>query len=392
MKKKQQHGFHVIELSIVAVVLLVLGFVGYRVLSKNTLNKVGGGNDWSRGCSGKGIVKMTHQPMDLKDVQSIIPAGTLAAEHVTPIDHLYFYPKDMQNRDAAPVYAMADGYLVDYSERSQNVGDGSARKSEYRIAIQHNCSIVSYFDLLTSLDSSITSKLKPGSGQRIEVKAGQVVGRVGAQSLDTAVYNFDMTLPGFVNPDSYKREFWKIHTDDFFKYFDEPLKSQMLALNPRKVEPRGGKIDYDIKGKLIGNWFKEGTNGYEGTKQYDGYGRDGKGYWSGHFAIVPDAINPSTVHVSFGDYQGRAKQFTAKTGSVDPAKVGPSDGLVKIEYVQYANPNMGPGMLAGVNSSLEGTLLVQLLDNGDKLKLEAFPGKAAADVSGFGSAASVCVR
>ncbi|MCH8908147.1 MAG: hypothetical protein IH840_13745 [Candidatus Heimdallarchaeota archaeon] len=32
----------------------------------------------------------------------------------------------------------------------------------------------------------------------------------------------------------------------------------MLEKNPRTVEPFGGKIDYDIDGRLIGNWYLQG--------------------------------------------------------------------------------------------------------------------------------------
>jgi len=33
----------------------------------------------------------------------------------------------------------------------------------------------------------------------------------------------------------------------------------LYGKNPRTVEPRGGKIDFDIDGVLSGNWFLEGT-------------------------------------------------------------------------------------------------------------------------------------
>ncbi len=48
-------------------------------------------------------------------------------------------------------------------------------------------------------------------------------------------------------------------TVDTFDYFDEPVKSQLLAKSLRIALPVGGKIDYDIDGKLIGNWFREGS-------------------------------------------------------------------------------------------------------------------------------------
>ncbi|MFC1944114.1 hypothetical protein ACFLX5_01230 [Chloroflexota bacterium] len=37
-----------------------------------------------------------------------------------------------------------------------------------------------------------------------------------------------------------------------------------MTKNIRQVEPPGGKIDHDVYGRLIGNWFVKGTNGYQG--------------------------------------------------------------------------------------------------------------------------------
>ena len=398
-KQKLRNQDGLAHLGAIVLVLLVVGFIGFVAYKV----KNGGGNDkqsqgggqlsLSKDCTGKGKITMGHLPMDMDDVQVVLPIGTLAGAHVTPIDHLYFYPKDMQNRDAAPVYAMADGKIISYQERTQNVDQGTAKQGEYRIEIQHNCDIVSYFDLLTSLDDSIKSKLAGGE-RNVPVKAGQVIGRVGAQSLDTAVYNYGMTLKGFVNPKSYEAEPWKIHTDDFFKYFNDDMSKVMLAKNPRSAEPRGGKIDYDIKGKLVGNWFEEGTNGYAGAKEFQNGNNPGggKGYWNGHFSIAPDAINPDVTNLSFGYYQSEAKQFSAKDGSPDPATIGQSDGVVKYELVQYLYPpNRADEAQAARSQEVKGTVLLQVLDN-DKLKLETFPGKTASQVTGFTSVAKTYKR
>lgn len=387
---------HVGLILLLLIVIGVVGFAGFKVIkeqkNKNTVNSQNG--DVTKDCQGNGMVKMTHMPMDLKDVNTILPVGTLAGAHVTPIDHLYFYPKDMTNRDAAPVYAMADGYIVNMQVRSQQVDTGQSQKDEYRLMIQHNCDTASYFDLLTSLDPSIKDQLQPNASVRVPIKAGQVVGRVGAQSLDTAIYNYGMELKGFVNPASYEAEPWKIHTDDFFTYFNEDLRNQMLVLNPRKVAPFGGKIDYDVSGKLVGNWFQEGTNGYAGPKEYQNGNNPGggKGYWNGHFSIAPDAIDPSLTDISFGDYQGQAQQFTARKGSPDPATIGAEAGVVKYEMVKFIVPSPSPtGGKPAPSNTVLGTVLFQVLD-GDKMKMEAFPNKTAAQVVGFTAAAKVYTR
>ncbi len=402
MKKINNKGFSVIEALIIMVVVGAIVAVGYRIVSSKTKDKDGprdGGSgqaaDLLKDCEGNGPVTLTHAPMDMSDVSSVLPIGTLAGAHVTPIDHLYFYPKDMKNRDAAPVYAMGDGFIVSMQERTQNVDKGTSQQGEYRIEIQHNCDIVSYFDLMTSLEKDIKDKIGSGGGSlHIPVKSGQVLGRVGAQSLDTAVYNYGMTLSGFVNPDSYKAEPWKLHTDDFFKYFKDPIKSEMLAKNPRTAEPRGGKIDYDIDGKLVGNWFEKGTNGYAGAGGSENRvaSSDGRGYWSGHFSIAPDAIDPQRINVSFGDYQGKATQFSAKRGSQDPANVSKDSGMVRYELVPYIVPSPSPtGGKPQESQQVMGTVLLQLTDT-RALKMEAFPGKSATQVTDFTSAAKTFER
>ena len=381
-------------IAIVAIILIIIiglgGFVITKVNHKNgslfgdhsMQNQDGQGGTlagWKNQCSGTGTVQMKNSPMNLSDVSIIDPIGLLAGAHVTPIDHLYFYPKDMQHRDAAPVFAIADGYIVDYENRGQQLHDGKADTGALRIVIQYSCSFYSYFDLLTSLNPAIAQKLESGD-HHVAVKAGQEIGRVGAQSLDTAIYNLDLTLPGFVKPNSYVGEAWKIHTDDFFKYFDEPVRGQMLALNPRKVQPYGGKIDYDIAGKLQGNWFQEGTNGYAGPANIDRNQPIGDvGYFSGHLSIAPDAVKVQQYNISFGSYQGKPMQFTAIPGSLDPATVGVSSGAVKYEMTKYSQPSLQSSSL---DQTIRGTGLFQVLEN-DTLKMEAFPGMTADLVKGF---------
>jgi hypothetical protein len=398
---KNERGSHVIAVVLAIVVLGVIGFAVFTVYKKSQPKSAEAGlASWKNNCSGTGTVTMKNSPMNLNEVSSIMPLGLLAGAHVTPIDHLYFYPKDMQHRDAAPVYAMADGYIVDFSERTANVDTGTAKQGEYRIVMQHTCSFYSYFDLLTSMNGDLLKKLQAGD-RHVQVKAGQEIGRVGAQSLDTAIYNLDLKLPGFINPESYKAEPWKIHTDNFFTYFKEPLLAKMLALNPRKVEPYSGKIDYDIAGKLRGNWFKQGTNGYAGPKEFSNgaNGHDGKGYWSGHFSIAPDAIDPAKLDISFGNYQGKAMQFTAVNPLPDPAEVDASSGPVKYELAEYkiqggfqnANQPQPTNTATGM-TAVKGTVLLQVQTGGNTLKIESFPGKTATQVSGFTSAAQLYER
>ncbi len=53
---------------------------------------------------------------------------------------------------------------------------------------------------------------------------------------------------------------------DPFAYFEEPLRTHLLEKNLRAAEPRGGRVDFDIDGRLVGNWFLEGTKGDDEQK------------------------------------------------------------------------------------------------------------------------------
>ncbi|HUS26116.1 MAG TPA: hypothetical protein VMY99_02090 [Nevskiaceae bacterium] len=388
-QKSNQSGFaHIFIL--ILIVMVVIGAAGFLVFSKDGSKEKGASaNEWKKDCTGTDRVAMTHKPMDMADVSTVSPLGLTAGAHVTPIDHLYFYPKEGP-RDKYPVYAMADGAIIEIEVREVNVSSGESRPPEYRIIMQHSCQTISYFDLVTKLDPSILAKAPQAATKgfrgRIEIKAGQEVGRIGAQSLDTAIYNLDMTLKGFIHPSMYGAEPWKVHTDDFFSYFSEPNKGEMLAKNPRTVEPRSGKIDYDQAGKLIGNWFKQGTNGYAGPKNSHIGDGSGRGYWSGHLAIFYDALDPSKIDVSIGDFKnGQPMAFQVTDNKPDPADVSSSSGVVKYELL---TAQQGVNQASGSSSSsrVEGVILVQVMPN-EKLKVEIFPGKTAAQVTGFTSAA-----
>lgn len=266
---------------------------------------------WSQGkAEGQGPVKLTHSPMRLEDIDMIIPYGQMGGAHVMPTDHQYYYPKDWQTgRKHYDVIAPAAGFVVQIGHRVQFFGSTEKAREydDYSLVIEHSSTFYSRYDLLTRLDPFLLDKLdqsirdkfakKAGGGPhpvRIPVKAGQVIGKVGGRSLDFDVVNSEVTLKGFLTPRLYGRAAWRIHLVDPFDYFEEPLRDQLLKLNLRKAKPLGGKIDYDIDGKLVGNWFKEGTGGYDGN-------RDKRGYWMGHLAIVYHHLDPAKVIVSIGD-------------------------------------------------------------------------------------------
>lgn len=348
-------------------------------------------------CSGEGPVKLGALPMDEKDFPHLEPYGLMVDAHVTPIDHMYFAPASRESAiDAYNVYAPADGTITEIQRRERN-DNLSEVKEEFRLVITYTCTFLSYYDLITVLDPAIIGEvpeLEKENYVRVEipVKEGQLIGKIGKQTLDFAVWDTEKPLTGFIIPEHYDREPWKIYTANPFDYFTDDIKKILIAKNLRTVEPIEGKIDYDIDGKLVGNWFLEGTNGYAGTNKNK--------YWEGHMSVVYNHLDPTAIIISIGDFNGKSQQLAVKENKPDPAKVGKETGLVKYELYnfQYLKPDGQPGegnfvknMKVKAGQELRGTVIFQLIDK-RKLKMEVFPGKSASQVSGFTSGVRVYER
>ncbi|MBI4017399.1 MAG: hypothetical protein HY366_00450 [Candidatus Aenigmarchaeota archaeon] len=346
-------------------------------------------------CKGAGTVEFGASPMRIEDISLIIPMGAMVGSHVTPIDHMYFSPAVFHSApDTYNVYASADGIITSIGHEPHFAEN---KYEKYRLEIRHTCDFYSIYNLLTSLSpelQKITGGIQPGGyyGKPIQVKEGQLLGKIGGQTLDLSVNYDKVVLEGFIVPEHYAGEEWKIHTVDPFDYFKEPLRSELLAKNLRQVEPRGGKIDYDIEGRLVGNWFRDGI-GYPRN-----YVRDS---WKNHLSFVYDPVDPSHVIVSIGDYGGEPKQFGVKDNAPDPASISASTGLVRYELQQldYVDENgeywdrfsYDSGLKAVNQAIVHGVALVQIIE-ARKIKFEAFPGKTSSEVSGFTSAAKIYER
>ncbi len=361
----------------------------------------------NQGCQGSGPVSFGTSPMRPEDIGAILPYGLMVGAHVTPIDHMYFSPIVFNSpRDSYEVRAMADSVITGISERTQNVGDGNngtAKAAEYQLKFWYSCDFASYYDLLTSLSPRLQSEFdshRQSGGQsakvQIRVKEGELVGKIGGQTVDFSVYDYTKILPGFIVPEHYLAESWKLHVVDPFQYFKEPVRSQLLALDPRQVDPRSGKLDYDIDGKLVGTWFKVGNNGFGQS-----VGQNATP-WRGHLSFVYDYLDPTALVISIGDYAGVSQQFAVKGNSPDPASVSVSAipnkyELTQLEHYRATNGAMWDGMhvftdiKARPRAQVQGVALVQMLGS-RKIKFEVFPGKTAAQVKDFDAQAILYER
>jgi hypothetical protein len=356
---------------------------------------------WSQGrAEGKGPVKLKSFPLRIEDISHINPMGMMASGHTTPNDHLYLVARESSDKNKLyDVLAVADGYVVTIQWRPNPPGGQAQydptvfdRAVDLKVTLEHAATCWSYVDHLVEVSDPIRKeageRLKPGQPVhvRIPVKAGQVIGKVrGGFTFDFALIDTTVTRKGFVRPEQFlKRDPWKPHTVDPFDYIDEPFRTQLLAFNARKTPPLGGKIDYDVDGKLAGNWYREGTGGYAGlNRRWD--------YWIGHLTFAYHHLAPKVIIVSIGELNGRARQFAVRSNTPDPAKVGVSDGLVKYTLIAPNVDSRTGKPMTNFDERFHGTLLVQLLDT-RKLKLEVFPGKGSHEVNEFTSAARIYER
>lgn len=359
-------------------------------------------------CEGSGPVKLSSSPMKSEDIAMIIPYGLVVDGHVTPIDHQYFSPAVFNSApNTYEVRALADGRITEISHRGETVGNKGKASNDYRFVFAHSCTFLTYFDLVTGLAPDIkaeydkTVKTNGSSSYAqldIKVKAGQLVGYIGGQTLDFAVWDTEKPLSGFITPSLYDGERWKLYTADPLEYYTDDVKQLVLSKYLRSGVGKSGRIDWDVDGKLIGNWFAEGTNGYEGDR---GQG-DGR-YWRGHLSVAPDHLDPGFYVASFGTFavSSDGEQFFIKSAQPDPKDVEIATGLVKYELVQgsymaggkmWDRKSTAKDIKISVNGlGAKGCVLFQLLEN-RKLRAEPFPGKACAAVTGFTAAAKTYVR
>ena len=378
-------------------------------------------------CTGEGPVTIT-TPMPLAQVSTILPYGLMVGGHVTPVDHQYYNGLDPKAlRDTYDVVAPADGAIVEITHRGSRTNTPShsvnvPSSDEYRIVFAHTCSFLTYVDLVTSIDDSIKPALPAGWSPEnsrdiaIPVKKGQVIGHIGGQTLDFAVWDLSRPLKGFIVPLAYANaEPWKLYTAPTTDYLDDKVKAGAVAKYLRSTDPIDGRIDDDQEGRLIGSWFLEGTNGYLGGEQPGGR----PGYWRGHLSFAPDHLDPATVTISTGTFSqdfwvnggandpggsddSSAAQFWVRGNTPDPAAVDAGTGPVTYELRQNGAYLSGDGarwdgwspakgLKASPNTQTMGVVLVQLLDT-HKLRVEFFPGRSAAQVTGFGSTARIYTR
>lgn len=275
-----------------------------------------------------GTLTLRVSPIDTSEIRFITPLGILNPPgHTTPTDHIYFYLANPSNEQPAArrmdFRAPGDGVVT-------TVIGGVGQES--KVFVRQTATFIYYLDHLI-----LTTPLE----RNARITAGQVLGTTGsAYGIDLGVINDTLTL-NFVAPSRYNYD--TIHADAPLKYFQEPLRSELYARVQRIGPDRDGRIDYDVAGRLAGNWFTAAQ--------------------AAGVAFAYDTYDPPRVVIATGAglLQG---VFGIAAGDPAPRDVSVSSG--RILYT-LSGTITGPPVGAGV----QGYMLVQMIDDAH-IRMETF--------------------
>jgi hypothetical protein len=287
---------------------------------------------------GKGLLAVS--PLALGDFTEVVPLGNLNPPgHTLPTDHAYFYLADRKR--PCPVYAPAAGEVLWVLER----------RGEAKVMVRVTRGFRYYLDHV---------RLAPGVRTGARVRAGQRLGVFSGRSraLDLGAVNEAVRRAGFANPRRYPPE--ALHADSLLRHFPAPLRRALYARVRRKGPDKDGKIDYDVPGRLAGNWFLEGLAERDSA---------GPGAGAKQLAFVRDVHDPAAVRIAVGGTLALRGVFAVPKGAPDPAGVSRETGTVVYPLL---DPRSG---------ARRGRLVVRLVAD-DRIRVAAFPG-ARADATAF---------
>jgi hypothetical protein len=324
----------------------------------------------------EGRITFSYLPMDPAQSTGFIGLGNI---NVLPEDHgAFLAPMDGIGKPSTiPVYAPADGWIEGLIYDSLPlVGRDLSMRIRYSTTIRTNFGHLSDFSPEIWEASDLLARGFGDYNVNIPVSAGQIVAYTGEQSGFDFYIGDDALELGFINPSRYPYP-W-IKAGYYYDYFDEPLLGQLRAITIRQDEPRAGKVDYDIPGKIIGNWFLEGTIGWGGEPA--------------QLAIVYDFIDGTKIAIADGstrsDSVREAHVYWVEGNAPRPENVGVGDGIVKYEIRRrwFRDQYHSHGW-----SEVLGTFLVEMFEVG-KIRVEKVLGKRPDEVTGFSAAARTYER
>lgn len=151
-------------------------------------------------------------------------------------------------------------------------------------------------------------------------------------------------------------------------YFDKSLTVEVYNKVYRIAEPRGGEFDFDKPGKLVGNWFLEGTNGWSGSEGYKNY-----------LAFAYDALDPRYLSIDLGVntfYAGGVLTRVRSGPDFKYVDVASGEVIYKLQCIQEGIERLHeiePNRWFLPEPNINYTLLVKMI-NDEKIQIEVFDG------------------
>ncbi len=314
---------------------------------------------------GDGIPIYTVLPVDTQFIEEISPLGHLSMTHPIPTTHIYWGLKrsydPLSEGFRRPVYAPANGVIT------KIIFTHWAHYPDYSVVIRHTNRFMTQFKHLSEIDSSILAKIaRPlqegwdGNKVYIPINAGEVIGKTSADygqsaALDMGAY--DKNVIHFIHPEKYPIPMQ--HAVCPLKHFNDVLKPIVFSKVKRIAEPRCGEFDFDQLGKLVGNWFLEGTDGWSGPDGYKNY-----------LAFVYDMYDPQYLRVSLGEKLG-GSYYRVKGNAPDFKTIDKSSGKVIYKLIGVMEGDEFFGRI--LSTTVTKTLLVEMIHD-EKIKVEIFEG------------------
>lgn len=231
----------------------------------------------------------------------IVPLGNSnSSGHVVPVDHVY--PSDKGYEENMPVYAPGDMTLI-WVENKQmhNSTTNEITRADYQLNFAPcrglNLAFIHIDKLSSKLEEAIedensncanNQKMDYGTQEgiptyyvtchpdfkKIRISAGETIGYFSGQTdknfsgFDIGMYDFNKPALGFINPARYYQD--SVHTACFADYYTSDLKTKYLAKMGGYANKKGsdeqefthpvtntcGKVMWDVRGTVAGNWFK----------------------------------------------------------------------------------------------------------------------------------------
>lgn len=330
---------------LIAIVLIIIGLIlfNHDDNGKNIIEKIKDNNEISKNpvlssdlpaCPADTSNIFTYPIMDGDKPDFITPLGNSnPSGHVVPVDHVY--PSDIGLEKDMPVYAPGNMTLVWVENKQMHNSDtNEITRADYQLNFAPckgiNFALIHIKVLSPKLKEAVgdensdcdnSQKMEYGMQEgiptyyvtchpdikKVQISAGELIGYFSGQSdrefsgFDIGIYDFNKPALNFVNPDRYYVE--SVHTACFADYYTKDLRSKYLAkmggydnitgsderefIHPTKNTC--GKVMWDVKGTLAGNWFKNPIK------------RSGQTTDSEALVLIYDNIKPELAKISWAE-------------------------------------------------------------------------------------------